>query len=206
MVGTLEDETEEEMVQVEEEETVQEKGETGEKLNVGFTTRATLNRLLEAGEVTSQKAQQFQQAALAFLVRAVEYAMDKLPLKDALLKHARFIDVQLRAECGVEDAQYFVDRFQELLPFHDPKEQDQNKGIYLSFLPVGPFIRGNWALSTGASPWLVSDDDGHRWPTTASEGVGGSRITPFIQGSGRDETAPPVCFTVKKTALEEKHQ
>lgn len=72
----------------------------GEKLNVGFTTRATLNRLLEAGEVTSQKAQQFQQAALAFLVGAVEYAMDKLPLKDALLKHARFIDVQLRAECA----------------------------------------------------------------------------------------------------------
>lgn len=35
--------------------------------------------------------------------------MDKLPLKDALLKHARFIDVQLRAECGVEDALYFVD-------------------------------------------------------------------------------------------------
>lgn len=82
----------------------------GEKLNVGFTTRATLNRLLEAGEVTSQKAKQFQQAALAFLVRAVEYAMDKLPLKDALLKHARFVDVQLRAECGVEDALYFVDR------------------------------------------------------------------------------------------------
>lgn len=82
----------------------------GEKLNVGFTTRATLNMLLEAGEVTSQKDQQFQQAALAFLIGAVEYAMDKLPLKDALLKHARFIDVQLRAECGVEDALYFVDR------------------------------------------------------------------------------------------------
>ena len=82
----------------------------GEKLNVGFTTRATLNRLLEAGEVTPQKAKQFQQAALAFLVRAVEYATDKLPLKDALLKHSRFVDVQLRAECGAEDALYFVDR------------------------------------------------------------------------------------------------
>ncbi|KAF4116599.1 hypothetical protein G5714_004088 [Onychostoma macrolepis] len=118
----------------------------GEKLNVGFTTRATLNRLLEAGEVTSQKAQQFQQAALAFLVRAVEYAMDKLPLKDALLKHARFIDVQLRAECGVEDALYFVDRFQELLPFHDPKEQDQVSEEFMEYqlmdiaLPQDPTV------------------------------------------------------------------
>jgi len=77
---------------------------------VGFTTRGTLNRFLEAGDVPSNKAQQFQQAALAFLVGAVEYAMAKLPLKDALLKHARFVDVQLRVECGVEDALYFVDR------------------------------------------------------------------------------------------------
>ena len=45
-----------------------------------------------------------------FLVRAVEYAVDKLPLKDALLKHAKCVDVQLRAECGVDDALYFVDR------------------------------------------------------------------------------------------------
>lgn len=73
---------------------------------MGFTTRGTLNRFLEAGDVSSNQAQQLQQAALAFLVAAVEYAMAKLPLKDALLKHARFVDVQLRAE----DALYFVDR------------------------------------------------------------------------------------------------
>ncbi|XP_061571349.1 uncharacterized protein LOC133424833 [Cololabis saira] len=82
----------------------------GEKLNVGFTTRGTLNRFLEAGDVSSDQAQQFHQAALAFLVGAVDYAMAKLPLKDALLKHARFVDVQLRAECGVEDVLYFVHR------------------------------------------------------------------------------------------------
>ena len=82
----------------------------GEKLNVGFTTRATLNRLLEAGDITAQEVQLFQQAALAFLVRAVEYGLHNLPLKEALLKHAKFVDVQQRAECGVEDVLYFVDR------------------------------------------------------------------------------------------------
>ena len=52
----------------------------------------------------------FQQAAVAFLVRAVEYAMKKLPLRESLLKHAMFLDVQQRVKCGVEDALYFVDR------------------------------------------------------------------------------------------------
>jgi len=77
---------------------------------VGFTTRATLNRLLEAGAITPQQVQRFQQAAVAFLERAVEYAIKKLPMKEPLIKHAMFLDVQQRAECGVEDVFYFVDR------------------------------------------------------------------------------------------------
>nr|XP_043872485.1 uncharacterized protein LOC122761339 isoform X2 [Solea senegalensis] len=105
----------------------------GEKLDVGFTTRATLNRLLEAGDLTPQEVQQFQQASLAFLVRAVEYAINKLPLKEALLQHAKFVDVQQRAECGVEDALYFVDRFHELLPFHGPREHNKVSEEFLEY-------------------------------------------------------------------------
>ncbi|CAL8318169.1 unnamed protein product [Merluccius merluccius] len=61
----------------------------GEKLNVGFTTRATLNRLLEAGDITPQEVQLFRQAALAFLVRAeqdkvseefLEYQLMDIPM------------------------------------------------------------------------------------------------------------------------------
>ncbi|KAJ3587954.1 hypothetical protein NHX12_011549 [Muraenolepis orangiensis] len=84
---------------------------TGEKL---------LNRLLDAGDITLQQVQRFQQAAVAFLVRAVEYAMKKLPMREPLIKHAMFLDVQQRVECGVEDALYFVDRFPELLPYNVP--------------------------------------------------------------------------------------
>ena len=82
----------------------------GERLMIGFTTRATLNRLLEAGDISPQQVQRFQQAAVAFLERAVEYAIKKLPMKEPLIKHAMFLDVQQRVECGVEDAFYFVDR------------------------------------------------------------------------------------------------
>lgn len=39
----------------------------------------------------------------------MQRATDKLPLEEAFLKHARFVDVQMRAECGVEDVLYFVD-------------------------------------------------------------------------------------------------
>ncbi|KAK1892520.1 Zinc finger BED domain containing protein 5 [Dissostichus eleginoides] len=84
----------------------------GEKLNVGFTTRATLNRLLEAGDITPQEVQLFQQTALAFLQRT---------------------------ECGVEDALYFIDRFQELLPFHGPEEQDKVCEKFLEYqLMISP--------------------------------------------------------------------
>ncbi|KAK0132611.1 hypothetical protein N1851_032479 [Merluccius polli] len=73
----------------------------GEKLVIGFSTRATINRLLEAGDITPQQVQRLQQAAVAFLERAVEYAIKKLPMKEPLIKHAMFLDVQQRAECGV---------------------------------------------------------------------------------------------------------
>ncbi|XP_026119478.1 uncharacterized protein LOC113098640 [Carassius auratus] len=106
----------------------------GEKLNIGFTTRATLNRLLEAGDITPQEVHLFQQAA--FLVRAVEYWIKKLSLKEALLKHAQFLDVQQRTECGVEDALYFVDRFQELLPFSGPEEQDKDKFLEYQLMDI----------------------------------------------------------------------
>ncbi|XP_073669772.1 uncharacterized protein [Paramisgurnus dabryanus] len=129
----------------------------GEKLNVGFTTRATLNRLLDTGDVTPQHVQRFQKAALAFLVRAVEYALEKLPLKEALLKHARFVDVQQRTECGIEDALYFVDRFAELLPYQGPQEHDQLSEEFLEYqlmditMPQDPStfdIEGFWGNMT----------------------------------------------------------
>nr|XP_055023092.1 uncharacterized protein LOC129413419 [Misgurnus anguillicaudatus] len=148
----------------------------GEKLNVGFTTRATLNRLLDTGDVTPQHVQRFQKAALAFLVRAVEYALEKLPLREALLKHARFVDVQQRTECGqccqielmepaqsgntecgIEDALYFVDRFAELLPYQGPQEHDQLSEEFLEYqlmditMPQDPStfdIEGFWGNMT----------------------------------------------------------
>ncbi|KAK1892879.1 Zinc finger BED domain containing protein 5 [Dissostichus eleginoides] len=79
--------------------------QTREKLVIGFTTRATLNRLLDAGDITPQQVQRFQQAAVAFL----------------------------SVECGVEDALYFVDRFPELLPYNGPDERDKLSEEFLDY-------------------------------------------------------------------------
>lgn len=59
-------------------------------------------------------------------------------------------------------------RIASALLFFSPELQS----IYLSFLPVGPFIRGDRALSTGASPWLLSrtvmDTGGRQQPVRRS--------------------------------------
>ncbi|KAJ8381383.1 hypothetical protein SKAU_G00021610 [Synaphobranchus kaupii] len=52
----------------------------GRKLNIGFTTRAKLNRLLDGGDITPRQTETFNKDALAFLIKAVEYALQKLPV------------------------------------------------------------------------------------------------------------------------------
>lgn len=62
--------------------------------------------------------EKFHEAALAFLINAVDYALKKLPLQESLLKRTKFVDVRQRLECAVEDALYFVERlgfFQQFL-------------------------------------------------------------------------------------------
>lgn len=49
-------------------------------------------------------------AVLTFLVGVVDYAMEKQLLKETLIRHAEFVDVQQRAECGMEDIVYFLER------------------------------------------------------------------------------------------------
>ncbi len=81
---------------------------TGRKLNIGFTTRAKLNRLLDEGDITPQQVDLFHEAVLCFLTSAVDFK--KLPLEEPLIKHAKFVDVRQRAESDIEDVLYFVER------------------------------------------------------------------------------------------------
>ncbi|XP_065119841.1 uncharacterized protein [Paramisgurnus dabryanus] len=112
----------------------------GRKLNIGFTTRVKLNKLLDDGDITPEQMEQFHEAALAFLTYAVEYAFKKLPLQEPLLKHAKFVDFRQRLECSVEDALYFVERFPNLLPYHGPQEYNFLSDEFLEYqtMPIPP--------------------------------------------------------------------
>ena len=79
-------------------------------MNIGFTTRAKLNRYLDEGDITPRQVDSFHEAVLSFLTSAVGYALKKLPMEEPLIKHAEFVDVRQRAESGIEDVLYFVER------------------------------------------------------------------------------------------------
>ncbi|KAK0150373.1 hypothetical protein N1851_008530 [Merluccius polli] len=106
---------------------------TGRKLNIGFITRAKLNRLLDEGDITPQQVDSFDEAVLCFLTSAVDYALKKLPLKEPLLKHSTFVDVRQRAESDIRDVLYFVERFPHLIPYHGPEEHDLLGEEFLSY-------------------------------------------------------------------------
>ncbi|XP_060769617.1 uncharacterized protein LOC132878008 [Neoarius graeffei] len=112
----------------------------GRKLNIGLTTRGKVNKLLEEGNITPQHVEKFHEAALAFLTTAVAYALQKLPFKEPLLQHAKFVDVRQRSEYDIQDVHYFVERFPHLLPYHGLGEQDLLAEEFLEYqtMPLPP--------------------------------------------------------------------
>lgn len=79
-------------------------------MNIGFTTRAKLTRYLDEGDLTPRQVDSFHEAVLSFFTSAVGYGLRKLPLEEPVIKHSKFVDVRQRAESGIEDVLYFVER------------------------------------------------------------------------------------------------
>lgn len=71
----------------------------------------TLNRLVEAGEVSMDSAKRFHVAARSFFIKAMEYARAKLPLDDPVVEHARFVDIRQKMDATLDDVLYFVHRY-----------------------------------------------------------------------------------------------
>ncbi|KAJ4932550.1 hypothetical protein JOQ06_010968, partial [Pogonophryne albipinna] len=103
------------------------------QLGIGLTTKSTLIRLHEAGEIPSGDVTKFNKTARGFLLRSTEYTLKKLPLNDPLLPHAEFVDFSQRQNSHVDDVLYFVQRYKHLLPFEDPREQDRISDEFLEY-------------------------------------------------------------------------
>ena len=78
---------------------------------VGIMTKRVLQKLLDDGEISSLQVTKFYKGVRAFYVRALEYALDNLPLKDDLLKNASFVSYKKREDASFSQVEYFVDRF-----------------------------------------------------------------------------------------------
>ena len=92
---------------------------------IGMATRMCLNKLQEEGDVSQAQCNKFFKGVRAFYVKSVEYALKNLPVADEVLANAKFINVMSRTEATLSQVDYFVRRYNDLLPFSSPQEHDK---------------------------------------------------------------------------------
>ena len=77
---------------------------------IGISTRSTLRKLLEEGDICPSDESKFYRSARAFYVQAMKYALDNLPIKDSLLKNAKFVNFKTKDDATFSQVEYFVER------------------------------------------------------------------------------------------------
>ena len=77
---------------------------------IGISTRTTIRKLLEEGDVGPHDTSRFYQSVRAFYVQAMKYDFDNLPIKDPLLRNARFLNFKNKDHATFSQVKYFVER------------------------------------------------------------------------------------------------
>jgi hypothetical protein len=70
-----------------------------------------LNKLVDEGDISFAQTSKFFQSVCAFYLRAMEYALVNLPVKDELLKCAKFVNIPYRDSAAFSQVEYFVQRY-----------------------------------------------------------------------------------------------
>ena len=84
-----------------------------QELHIGFLARNALRLLEHEGDVTTHQVKVFYQAVRSFYIQATDYALQNLPLKDEILKNARFANVPQREHAYVSQIEYL---YRNILP------------------------------------------------------------------------------------------
>ena len=79
---------------------------TDVELKVGFVTKSKLNAL----DLTEYDKRRFYQGCRAFYLQAAKYAQKWFPLKDEVLRNARFVNYKNRSSATFEQVLYFAER------------------------------------------------------------------------------------------------
>ena len=80
-------------------------------VDIGLVTRATLNSLVQSGDVSTHKEKTFYEGAKAFFLVAFEYSIERMPVDDPLLQNAQFVHFEDRINISFSMRQYFVQRY-----------------------------------------------------------------------------------------------
>ena len=80
------------------------------KLQVGLITHQKTKSLLDEGHVADLKVSTFYKGVRAFFEKAVKYSFQNLPLDDALLQNACFVNFEQRISADSLQPEYFVSR------------------------------------------------------------------------------------------------
>lgn len=72
------------------------------KIFVGFMTRQVLRQLLDGGDLANSEVSKFYRGVRQFYVKSTEYIIATYPMKDDLLRHARFLNFEKRISSGFD--------------------------------------------------------------------------------------------------------
>ena len=95
---------------------------TDATLFIGFTTKQSLQKLLREGDIDERSFNKFYEGARTFFIAAADYVIKTYPLKDELLKCAKFVGFEKRDEVTFSDVEYFIHRFPHLENLQESKE------------------------------------------------------------------------------------
>ena len=86
-------------------------------VSVGMITKQCLHKCLENGDITPQDIKVFYSSVHELFTESVTYALKKLPVRDTLLQHARFLNVMEKVKHTFSSVEYFCEKYSTLFKF-----------------------------------------------------------------------------------------
>ena len=69
-----------------------------------------LRKLLDDGDISRSDEVNFFESVRAFYVKSMQYALENLPVRDQLLRNAKFLNFESKASGNFSQVEYFVQR------------------------------------------------------------------------------------------------
>lgn len=132
-----------------------------EELQIGFLTLQKLNSLFEDGSIDTAKKKSFFTGVRSFFEETVEYSFKSLPLNDPLLKSSTFTNFIGRTTSNFMQVEYFVNRFNHLLPYSSQNEHAKLEEEFVDYqlLKDEDIPHNVWHEATV----VVNEEDGHKY-------------------------------------------